>query len=124
MPGPLQLRRYLLALLPVAMGLLRKYLVENLGINAARTMLTQFGFAHGWRMASRNNEFYATPDFELGLPPEVLDLPEAMRTSVWLSALAGPMQLVFMITSVFGGAVLGLRQYAAELRPALRHKPH
>jgi two-component system response regulator HydG len=35
----------------VAMGLLRKYLVENFGINAARTMLTQFGFAHGWRMA-------------------------------------------------------------------------
>ena len=31
--------------------------------------------AHGWRMATRNNEFYATPDLELGLPPEVLDLP-------------------------------------------------
>jgi two-component system response regulator HydG len=35
----------------VAMGLLRKYLVENFGVNAARTVLTQFGFAHGWRMA-------------------------------------------------------------------------
>lgn len=35
----------------VAMGLLRKYLVENFGIIAARTVLTQFGFAHGWRMA-------------------------------------------------------------------------
>jgi predicted hydrocarbon binding protein len=35
----------------VAMGLLRKYLVENFGITAARTALTQFGFAHGWRMA-------------------------------------------------------------------------
>ena len=35
----------------VAMGLLRKYLVENFGILAARTVLTQFGFAHGWRMA-------------------------------------------------------------------------
>jgi DNA-binding NtrC family response regulator len=35
----------------VAMGLLRKYLVENFGIMAARTVLTQFGFAHGWRMA-------------------------------------------------------------------------
>jgi two-component system response regulator HydG len=35
----------------VAMGLLRKYLVENFGMNAARTVLTQFGFAHGWRMA-------------------------------------------------------------------------
>jgi DNA-binding NtrC family response regulator len=35
----------------VAMGLLRKYLVENFGTTAARTVLTQFGFAHGWRMA-------------------------------------------------------------------------
>jgi two-component system response regulator HydG len=35
----------------VAMGLLRKYLVENFGVIAARAVLTQFGFAHGWRMA-------------------------------------------------------------------------
>ncbi len=35
----------------VAMGLLRKYLCENFGLIAARTVLTQFGFAHGWRMA-------------------------------------------------------------------------
>src|SRR5438270_9688122 len=35
----------------VAMGLLGKYLVENFGLLAARTVLTQFGFAHGWRMA-------------------------------------------------------------------------
>lgn len=36
----------------VAMGLHRKYLVENFGSSAARTVLTQFGFAHGWRMAA------------------------------------------------------------------------
>src|SRR6187551_920105 len=36
----------------VAMGMLRKYLVENFGLTAARTVLTQFGFAHGWRMAT------------------------------------------------------------------------
>src|SRR3989304_2615215 len=35
----------------VAMGLLRKYLVENFGLTAARTVLTQFGFAHGWPRA-------------------------------------------------------------------------
>lgn len=35
----------------VAMGLLRKYLVENFGTTAARVVLTQFGFTHGWRMA-------------------------------------------------------------------------
>jgi two-component system, NtrC family, response regulator HydG len=34
-----------------AMGLLRRYLVDNLGYAAARTMLTQLGFAHGHRMA-------------------------------------------------------------------------
>ncbi len=35
----------------VAMGVLRKYLTENFGLTAARAVLTQFGFAHGWRMA-------------------------------------------------------------------------
>jgi DNA-binding NtrC family response regulator len=36
----------------VAMGLLRQYLVDNFGLIAARAVLTQFGFAHGWRMAA------------------------------------------------------------------------
>jgi two-component system, NtrC family, response regulator HydG len=40
----------------VAMGLLRKYLVENFGLTAARTVLTQFGFAHGYRMAEAMRE--------------------------------------------------------------------
>ncbi|MCA9618393.1 MAG: sigma-54-dependent Fis family transcriptional regulator [Myxococcales bacterium] len=35
----------------VAMGVLRRHLVENFGVTAARAVLTQFGFAHGWRMA-------------------------------------------------------------------------
>ncbi len=35
----------------VALGLLRKYLVESFGLAPARAVLTQFGFAHGWRMA-------------------------------------------------------------------------
>ena len=33
------------------MGFLHKYLAETFGLTAARTVLTQFGFAHGWRMA-------------------------------------------------------------------------
>jgi DNA-binding NtrC family response regulator len=42
----------------VAMGLLRQYLVENFGLTAARAVLTQFGFAHGWRMsAAMQKEF-------------------------------------------------------------------
>lgn len=32
-------------------------------------------FAHGWRMASRRNEFYASPDLADELPDSVLDLP-------------------------------------------------
>src|SRR6187455_254477 len=43
----------------VAMGLLRKYLVENFGLIAARAVLTQFGFAHGWRMAEAMQSAFA-----------------------------------------------------------------
>ncbi|MDY7224919.1 sigma-54-dependent Fis family transcriptional regulator [Hyalangium rubrum] len=35
----------------VAMGLLRKQLVDSLGPAAARAVFTRFAFAHGWRMA-------------------------------------------------------------------------
>ena len=48
----------------VAMGLLRQYLVENFGLTAARTVLTQFGFAHGWRMASAMQKGFEWADNE------------------------------------------------------------
>lgn len=48
----------------MAMGLLRKYLVENFGEAAARTVLTQFGFAHGWRMAQAMRAEFAWDDDE------------------------------------------------------------
>lgn len=35
----------------VALGLLRRELVETLGVAAARALLTRFGYAHGWRTA-------------------------------------------------------------------------
>jgi two-component system response regulator HydG len=35
----------------VAMGLLRRELIDQLGLNAARALLTRFGYAHGWRTA-------------------------------------------------------------------------
>ncbi len=35
----------------VALGLLRRELVESLGLAAARAILTRFGYAHGWRVA-------------------------------------------------------------------------
>ena len=35
----------------VALGLLRKELIETLGTAGARGVLTRFGYAHGWRTA-------------------------------------------------------------------------
>ena len=35
----------------VALGLLRRELIDTLGLAAARAMLTRFGYAHGWRTA-------------------------------------------------------------------------
>lgn len=40
----------------VAIGLLRKHLVDSFGLAASRSLLTQFGFAHGWRMAEALKE--------------------------------------------------------------------
>src|SRR5512134_3068024 len=42
----------------VALGLLRKELIETLGLSAARGLLTRFGYAHGRRTAeSLRSEF-------------------------------------------------------------------
>ncbi len=35
----------------VALGLLRRELIDTLGLSAARAVLTRFGYAHGWRSA-------------------------------------------------------------------------
>src|SRR6188768_325758 len=35
----------------VALGLLRRELIEMLGTTGARALLTRFGYAHGWRTA-------------------------------------------------------------------------
>ncbi len=48
----------------VAMGLLRQYLVENFGLAAARAVLTQFGFAHGWRLAATMQKEFDWADNE------------------------------------------------------------
>jgi hypothetical protein len=48
----------------VAMGLLRQYLVQNFGLAAARAVLTQFGFAHGWRMAAALRDGFEWADVE------------------------------------------------------------
>ncbi len=48
----------------VAMGVLRQCLVDNFGVTAARAVLTQFGFAHGWRMAAAMREEFKWADDE------------------------------------------------------------
>src|SRR6187399_915686 len=35
----------------VALGLLRRELIQTLGVTAARNLFTRFGYAHGWRVA-------------------------------------------------------------------------
>ena len=52
----------------VAMGLLRKYLVENFGLAAARSVFTQFGFAHGFRLAEALRSALGTQRDDEALP--------------------------------------------------------
>src|SRR5438445_12737738 len=35
----------------VALGILRRELIDTVGLTAARGVLTRFGYAHGWRTA-------------------------------------------------------------------------
>jgi DNA-binding NtrC family response regulator len=66
----------------VAMGLLRQYLVENFGLTAARAVLTQFGFAHGWRMAAAmQSEFkWANNEEWRRAGPQIYTLEGLFRT--------------------------------------------
>ena len=66
----------------VAMGILRQYLVNNFGQTAARAVLTQFGFAHGWRMAeAMEQEFnWANKDEWRRAGPRIHTLAGLFRT--------------------------------------------
>src|SRR5687768_4372666 len=48
----------------VAMGLLRRELVDMFGLTVARKLLTRFGFAHGYRLAEAMGAAFAwdSPD--------------------------------------------------------------
>jgi DNA-binding NtrC family response regulator len=46
----------------MAMGILRKELIDHFGLNAARAVLTRFGFVHGWRMAEAVKAQFAWED--------------------------------------------------------------
>jgi DNA-binding NtrC family response regulator len=66
----------------VAMGLLRQYLVQNFGGTAARAVLTQFGFAHGWRMAEAMEKEFAwdSPDEWRRAGPRLFTLEGLFRS--------------------------------------------
>lgn len=50
---------------PASLGVLRKYLVGNVGLAATRTVLTRFGFEHGWKTAqSMKTDFQWDTDVE------------------------------------------------------------
>ena len=46
----------------LALGLLRKELIETLGITAAQGLLTRLGYAHGWRTAESLETTFEWPD--------------------------------------------------------------
>jgi len=73
----------------VAMGLLRQYLVVNFGLTAARAVLTQFGFAQGWRMAmAMKSEFEWRSDEEWRLAgPRIYALAGLFRAEAGLEDL-------------------------------------
>jgi two-component system response regulator HydG len=62
----------------VALGLLRRELIDTLGLTAARALLTRFGYAHGWRTAE---------SLEHGFPWDSAD--DWKRAGGWLHTLQG-----------------------------------
>ena len=66
----------------VAMGLLRRELIDTLGFTAARAVLTRFGYAHGWRTAD---------SLEHGFPWDSDD--DWKRAGGWLHTLQGQVRV-------------------------------
>ena len=62
----------------VALGLLRRELIETLGLTGARALLTRFGYAHGWRTAETLRD---------GFPWDSED--EWRKAGGWLHTLQG-----------------------------------
>ena len=62
----------------VALGLLRRELIETLGVTGARALLTRFGYAHGWRTAETMRQ---------GFPWDSED--EWRKAGGWLHTLQG-----------------------------------
>ncbi len=85
----------------VALGLLRRELVETLGLTTARGILTRFGYAHGWRTADalrQQFEWDSEHEWQLAggrvhqlqgfltyepVPRAPGELPKGFASSVW-----------------------------------------
>ena len=90
------------------MGLLRKQLIDNLGLTAARAVLTRFGYAHGWRTAEA---------IEHGFPWDSDD--EWQRAGGWLHTLQGLVRVEpAHLGSGHGPKPIALRSGRTATRPS------
>jgi two-component system response regulator HydG len=76
----------------VALGLLRRELIETLGLTAARLVLTRFGYAHGWRAAEtlRNGFPWDSEDEWRIAGARLHTIQGLVRAEVTRSSLNGP----------------------------------
>jgi DNA-binding NtrC family response regulator len=98
----------------VALGLLRKLLIDTLGEAAARGVLTRFGFAHGWRTAETLRTAFPWDDEDewrhaggrlhtlqglvVAVPPEGDPAPDPkpVGDSIWLDSYEAEQHLVHL----------------------------
>ena len=113
--GPLRFAGERVLLLDaLALGLLRKLLIETLGEAGARGLLTRFGFAHGWRTAESLRTAFPWDDEEewrhaggrlhtlqglvVAVAPEgdPAPGPKALGDSIWLDSYEAEQHLVHL----------------------------
>src|SRR5262245_27558432 len=75
----------------VALGLLRRELIDTIGATAARSVLTRFGYAHGWRVAEtlRNGFPWDTEDEWRKACGRLHTIQGLVRAEVTRSSLTG-----------------------------------
>jgi len=94
----------------VALGLLRKELIETLGAAAARAVLTRFGYAHGWRTAETlrtalpwdsedewrwaGGRLHTLQGLVVVIAPETKSTPPPIGESIWLDSYEAEQHLM------------------------------
>ena len=80
----------------VALGLLRKYLVESLGFSGARAILTRFGSAQGYRLAEVVRDHFSLDEGEQGkLIAKLVMLRGVVAAAGLRGDISGPEGLTF-----------------------------